>query len=71
MLRRVVKFDVTHLVRHCLTRPTNGWVLVSYNGYLVRAAKLYANGHDLKDPQLSPIYGDFTGFPPGHPNQRN
>ena len=28
------------------------------------AAKLYANGTDLKDPQLSPIYGDFTGFPP-------
>lgn len=25
---------------------------------------LYANGHDLKDPQLSPIYGDFHGFPP-------
>jgi acetyl esterase/lipase len=46
---------------------TNEWldnVLVSYNGWLVHAAKLYANGHDLKDPQLSPIYGDFTGFPP-------
>ena len=28
------------------------------------AALLYANGHDLKDPQLSPIYGDFSGFPP-------
>ena len=39
-------------------------VLVSYDGWLGRAAKLYANGHDLKDPQLSPIYGDFTGFPP-------
>jgi epsilon-lactone hydrolase len=49
------------------TYKTNEWldnVLVSYNGYLVHAAKLYANGHDLKDPQLSPIYGDFTGFPP-------
>jgi len=49
------------------TYKTNEWldnVLVSYNGYLVRAAKLYANGHDLKDPQLSPIYGDFHGFPP-------
>lgn len=46
---------------------TNEWVdnvLVSYHGYLGRAAELYANGHDLKDPQLSPIYGDFTGFPP-------
>jgi monoterpene epsilon-lactone hydrolase len=49
------------------TYKTNEWldnVLVSYNGYLVHAAKLYANGHDLKDPQLSPIYGDFQGFPP-------
>ena len=46
---------------------TNEWldnVLVSYSGWLGHAAKLYANGHDLKDPQLSPIYGDFTGFPP-------
>jgi monoterpene epsilon-lactone hydrolase len=23
-----------------------------------------AHGHDLKDPQLSPIYGDFRGLPP-------
>ena len=46
---------------------TNEWldnVLVSYNGYLARAARLYAHGHDLKDPQLSPIYGDFHGLPP-------
>src|SRR5215470_7088339 len=46
---------------------TNEWldnVLVSYSGWLGHAAKLYANGHDLKDPQLSPIYGDFSGFPP-------
>jgi acetyl esterase/lipase len=49
------------------TYKTNEWldnVLVSYSGYLSHAAQLYANGHDLKDPQLSPIYGDFTGFPP-------
>jgi epsilon-lactone hydrolase len=39
-------------------------ILVSNDGWLGDAAKLYANGHDLKDPQLSPIYGDFTGFPP-------
>ncbi|MBV8242310.1 MAG: alpha/beta hydrolase [Hyphomicrobiales bacterium] len=49
------------------TYKTNEWldnILVSYSGYLSHAAQLYANGHDLKDPQLSPIYGDFTGFPP-------
>jgi acetyl esterase/lipase len=39
-------------------------VLVSNDGWLGDAAKLYANGHDLKDPLLSPVYGDFRGFPP-------
>jgi len=45
----------------------NEWldsVVVSYSGLISRSALLYANGHDLKDPQLSPIYGDFHGFPP-------
>lgn len=27
-------------------------------------ARLYANGHDLADPMLSPVYGDMRGFPP-------
>jgi acetyl esterase/lipase len=27
-------------------------------------ARLYANGHDLGDPLLSPVYGDLRGFPP-------
>lgn len=27
-------------------------------------AQLYANGHDLKDPLISPVYGDLSGFPP-------
>jgi len=39
-------------------------ILVSNDGWLGDAAKLYANGHDLKDPQLSPVYGDFANFPP-------
>jgi epsilon-lactone hydrolase len=39
-------------------------ILVSNDGWLGDAAKLYANGTDLKDPQLSPVYGDYTGFPP-------
>lgn len=49
------------------TYKTNEWVdniLVTWDGWLGRAAKLYAAGTDLKDPQLSPIYGDFNGFPP-------
>ncbi|CAH2602972.1 Alpha/beta hydrolase [Rhodovastum atsumiense] len=39
-------------------------LLVSWKGWLGHAAALYANGHDLRDPYLSPVYGDFTGFPP-------
>jgi monoterpene epsilon-lactone hydrolase len=26
--------------------------------------RLYAGGHDLTDPYLSPLFGDVTGFPP-------
>lgn len=39
-------------------------VLVTYDGLLGAAARLYANGHDLKDSLVSPVYGDFAGFPP-------
>ncbi|HEX4042031.1 MAG TPA: alpha/beta hydrolase [Xanthobacteraceae bacterium] len=45
----------------------NEWldnVLVTWNGWLGAAAKLYAGSHNLKEPYLSPIYGDFHGFPP-------
>lgn len=34
-------------------------------GSLLPAIQLYADGHDLRDPCLSPLFGDFTkGFPP-------
>ncbi|MCP3379096.1 MULTISPECIES: alpha/beta hydrolase [unclassified Bradyrhizobium] len=49
------------------TYASNEWVdnvLVTWDGWLGRAAKLYANGTDLKNPYISPIYGDFKGFPP-------
>ncbi len=39
-------------------------VLVSPDGFCDAATVFYANGHDLKDPMLSPIYGDLQGFPP-------
>jgi acetyl esterase/lipase len=39
-------------------------VLVAPNAGCDACAGLYANGHDLKDPMLSPIYGDMRGFPP-------
>jgi acetyl esterase/lipase len=49
------------------TYASNEWVdnvLVTWDGWLGRAAKLYANGESLKNPYISPIYGDFNGFPP-------
>ena len=39
-------------------------VLVSWKGWLGKAAMLYANGQDLRHPYLSPVYGDLRGFPP-------
>lgn len=31
---------------------------------LLPANRLYADGHDLADPYLSPLFADLTGFPP-------
>lgn len=31
---------------------------------LMPTNRLYANGHDLAHPYLSPLFGDLTGFPP-------
>lgn len=33
-------------------------------GPLLPVNQFYANGHDLNDPYLSPLFGDVTGFPP-------
>ncbi|MFT3731657.1 MAG: alpha/beta hydrolase [Hyphomicrobium sp.] len=38
--------------------------LVAHTGWVGAAATLYAGTHDLTNPELSPIFGDFTGFPP-------
>jgi acetyl esterase/lipase len=40
----------------------NALVAPGANSY--QRAALYANGHDLTDPLLSPIFGDMRGFPP-------
>lgn len=32
--------------------------------YVQAVRTAYAGGADLKDPMLSPLFGDFTGFPP-------
>jgi epsilon-lactone hydrolase len=39
-------------------------VLVAPDASCDKRAALYANGRDLKDPMLSPVYGDMRGFPP-------
>lgn len=39
-------------------------VFSSYEGFIRATTTLYANGRDLKDPLISPIYGDLRGFPP-------
>jgi monoterpene epsilon-lactone hydrolase len=47
------------------TRYTNFGVDTVLSSRTDAARDLYSNGHDLKDPYLSPIYGDFTrGYPP-------
>lgn len=38
--------------------------LVSRSGWVGAATTLYAGTHDLRAPELSPIFGDFSGFPP-------
>jgi acetyl esterase/lipase len=39
-------------------------VLVGSDGRCDAMARLYANGRDLRDPMLSPVYGDMHSFPP-------
>jgi hypothetical protein len=38
--------------------------LVSRSGWVGAATALYAGSHNLTNPELSPIFGDFSGFPP-------
>ena len=56
--------DLTKTSDSLFTNEGLDRILVTYDGFLGAAARLYADGHDLKDPLLSPVYGDFEGFPP-------
>jgi acetyl esterase/lipase len=56
--------DVTKVGDSFYTNAMLDNVLVSPDGFCDAGAKVYANGHDLKDPLLSPVYGDMKGFPP-------
>jgi len=47
------------------TFETNDTVDVVTRHRLTESIALYANGHDLRDPYLSPVFGDYhKGFPP-------
>lgn len=39
-------------------------LMVTYDGVLASASRLYANGQPLDNPLLSPLEGDLSGFPP-------
>jgi acetyl esterase/lipase len=39
-------------------------VLVAPDASCDKRAAIYTNGHDLKDPMVSPLFGDMHGFPP-------
>ena len=56
--------DVTKRGDTFLTLEGIDNVLVSKDGFCDAATLFYANGHDLADPWLSPVYGEFAGFPP-------
>jgi acetyl esterase/lipase len=56
--------DVTKTGDSFYTNELVDNVLVSRDGFCDAATVVYAHGHDLKDPLLSPVYGDMHGFPP-------
>lgn len=56
--------DVTKTGDSFYTNELVDNVLVSRDGFCDAATVVYAHGHDLKDPMLSPVYGDMHGFPP-------
>jgi epsilon-lactone hydrolase len=56
--------DVTKVGDTFYTNEMVDNVLVSRDGFCDAGAKVYAAGHDMKDPLISPVYGDMSGFPP-------
>jgi monoterpene epsilon-lactone hydrolase len=56
--------DVTKTGDSFYTNEKVDNVLVSRSGFCHAATLVYAQGHDLADPLLSPVYGDMRGFPP-------
>jgi acetyl esterase/lipase len=40
--------------------------LVTWDGIVEQALRMYATNYDLTHPYVSPVYGDFEGFPPSY-----
>ena len=40
--------------------------LITWDGIVEQALKMYATNYDLSHPYVSPIYGNFGGFPPSY-----
>jgi monoterpene epsilon-lactone hydrolase len=61
----VLSTPVTDLTEAGDTWQTNMGIDTVLVDSLQPAVRLYAGGHDVRDPYLSPLFGDFTkGFPP-------
>ena len=56
--------DLTQTSDTLFTNEGIDRVLQTNDGLLPAAARLYAGEHDVTDPLISPVYGDFDGFPP-------
>jgi acetyl esterase/lipase len=56
--------DVTRQGDSFFTNEMVDNILVSRDGFCHAATLIYAKGHDLADPLLSPVNGDMHGFPP-------
>ena len=56
--------DLTNVGDSFRTNAMLDNVLVAPDASCDKRAALYTNGRDLKDPMLSPVYGDMRGFPP-------
>lgn len=56
--------DLTDASDSLHTNESIDRVLLNYDGWLSAAARLYAGDHELTHRLISPVYGDFDGFPP-------
>jgi acetyl esterase/lipase len=56
--------DLTKTSDSLFTNEGIDRTLVTYDADLARAAQLYVGNGDIRNPLISPLYGDFKKFPP-------